>query len=181
MKKALVLIAHPHLKKSKANRLILEQIEDHPQITKHDLYEHYPHFHINFRKEQALLQEHDLIVFQHPLYWYSMPPLLKLWEDEVLLLGFAYGPGGEALKNKDFLLSITTGGGKEAYCTNGYNQRDCHEYLHPYRQVSHLCKMTWHDPYIFHSATRATDDEVKTHGRQLNEFIRSHIGLEKNK
>ena len=38
-----------------------------------------------------------LVVWLQPIHWYSMPPLLKLWLDEVLAFGWAYGPGGDAL------------------------------------------------------------------------------------
>jgi hypothetical protein len=62
-----------------------------------DLYEEYPDFYINVKREQQLLIEHDIIVFQHPFYWYSSPAILKQWEDLVLEFGFAYGPGGTKL------------------------------------------------------------------------------------
>ena len=52
----------------------------------------------------------SLIVLMHPIQWYSMPALLKLWLDEVLTYGWAYGPGGSALKGKDLWLVATTGG-----------------------------------------------------------------------
>ena len=57
----------------------------------HDLYEAYPDFLIDVEAEQALLLEHDVIVFQHPVYWYSSPAILKEWQDLVLEHGFAYG------------------------------------------------------------------------------------------
>jgi len=47
------------------------------------------------------LLEHDRIVLQFPMYWYSMPPLLKKWLDDVLTYNFAYGSKGDKLKGKD--------------------------------------------------------------------------------
>lgn len=60
-------------------------------VTVHDLYAHYPDFFIDIPREQALLREHEVIVFQHPLYTYSCPALLKEWLDRVLSRGFASG------------------------------------------------------------------------------------------
>ena len=48
--------------------------------------------------DAALLAQARLLVWLHPVHWYSMPPLLKLWLDEVFAFGWAYGPGGRALR-----------------------------------------------------------------------------------
>ena len=47
-------------------------------------------------EEQQRLADHDLIVLQFPLYWYTGPALLKEWLDLVWLQGFAYGESGGA-------------------------------------------------------------------------------------
>ena len=64
---------------------------------------------------------HDVIVFQHPLFWYSSPSIIKEWEDLVLEYGFAYGAAGTRLRGKLCLTAITTGGPPEAYDRLGYN------------------------------------------------------------
>ncbi|WP_205416490.1 NAD(P)H-dependent oxidoreductase, partial [Escherichia coli] len=51
-----------------------------------------------------------LVVLQHPMQWYSFPPLLKLWIDKVLEHGWAYGHDGNALVGKDCLWAVTSGG-----------------------------------------------------------------------
>lgn len=76
----------------------------------HDLYELYPEFNINIKYEQELLQEYDIIIWQHPMYWYSCPPILKQWIDMVLEYNWAYGSKGDALRNKLIFQVITTGG-----------------------------------------------------------------------
>ena len=70
---------------------------DSPLIVVRDLYSLYPDYLIDVEAEQALLASAKLIVWQHPIHWYSMPPLMKLWLDDVLSFGWAYGPGGTAL------------------------------------------------------------------------------------
>ena len=64
-------------------------------VTFHDLYELYPDFDVQVEQEQELLISHDMIILQHPFYWYSCPPLLKQWIDLVLEHGWAYGKEGE--------------------------------------------------------------------------------------
>uniref|UniRef100_A0A4X1SQL2 N-ribosyldihydronicotinamide:quinone dehydrogenase 2 n=1 Tax=Sus scrofa TaxID=9823 RepID=A0A4X1SQL2_PIG len=41
-------------------------------------------------EEQKKLQEADLVIFQFPLYWFSVPAILKGWMDRVLCQGFAF-------------------------------------------------------------------------------------------
>jgi glutathione-regulated potassium-efflux system ancillary protein KefF len=60
----------------------------------HSLYDLYPDFDIDVDAEQAALKHADLVVWMHPIYWYSVPAMLKHWFDVVLLRGWAYGEGG---------------------------------------------------------------------------------------
>ena len=123
MKRILVIFSHPALQSSRANRQLLQALDGLEGITLHDLYHHYPDMFIDVKREQALLSEHDIIVFQHPFYWYSCPAIMKEWMDLVLEYGYAYGPEAHALNGKQWLSAITTGGAPESYCSEGYNQR----------------------------------------------------------
>ena len=108
--RVLILFAHPALEKSRVNRRLIAAVQDLENVTINDLYEQYPDFYIHVKREQELLLSHDVIVFQHPFYWYSCPALVKQWEDLVLQYGFAYGKEGTKLKGKWVLTAITTGG-----------------------------------------------------------------------
>jgi putative NADPH-quinone reductase len=110
----LILFAHPAYQRSRGNRFLVEAVQQSDAFTFRDLYEHYPDFNIDVAEEQRLLLEHDVIVLQHPFYWYSCPALLKEWLDLVLEHGFAYGHDGEALRGKSMLSAITTGGSERA-------------------------------------------------------------------
>lgn len=92
MPKVLVLFAHPRLERSRSNRALLHRFPQDARITLHDLYERYPDFNIDIAEEQRLAAGHDLLVLHHPVYWYSVPPLLKQWIDLVLAFGWAMGP-----------------------------------------------------------------------------------------
>jgi glutathione-regulated potassium-efflux system ancillary protein KefF len=165
------LFAHPDRRRSQANRTIFEHVRTLENVTAVDLYESYPGFHIDVEREQKRLQAHDVIVIQHPIYWYSVPPLLKLWMDVVLQLGFAYGPGGTALTGKTLQLSLTTGGGADAYSDEGLHGYPLEAFLLPWVQTARLCKMEWLPPLVLHGAGRASALELQAHA----EHVRGHV------
>jgi NAD(P)H dehydrogenase (quinone) len=83
--------------------------------------------------EQEKLRWADMIIFQFPLWWYSMPAILKGWVDRVFSFHFAYGVGehsatrygerfGEGtLAGRRALLSVTAGGPESHYAARGIN------------------------------------------------------------
>lgn len=144
----LVIFAHPNRAQSRVNRKMREAIEGLVGVTFVDLYEEYPDFFIDVKREQERLLRHQLIIFQHPLYWYSSPPLLKEWLDLVLERGFAYGEGGNALQGKDFLQVISTGAPAEAYQADGYHGFTITELLRPFEATAALCGLRYHKPLL---------------------------------
>ena len=78
--KALIVLAHPNIETSRVNKRWREELAQHTDIAEiHELYREYPDWQIDVEREQRLLESHELIVLQFPLYWYSYPPLLKKW------------------------------------------------------------------------------------------------------
>lgn len=155
----LVLFAHPALEKSRVNRHLMRAADEIPGVTFHDLYEEYPDFQIDVAREQELLLSHDLIVMQHPFYWYSGPALLKEWMDLVLEHGFAYGHEGTALRGKAMMNAVTTGGPREAYDHQGYNRFTMRELLSPFDQTAHLCGMRYLAPFVVHRSLVIRDSD----------------------
>jgi glutathione-regulated potassium-efflux system ancillary protein KefG len=149
--RVLVLFAHPALQKSRVNVRLAAAARGVTGITFHDLYEEYPNFHVDVAREQALLLAHDVIVFQHPFYWYSCPALLKEWIDLVLEYGFAYGPAGDKLRGKTILSALTTGGAEHSYQREGHNRFTMRELLAPFEQTALLCGMTPLPPFVIHA------------------------------
>jgi glutathione-regulated potassium-efflux system ancillary protein KefG len=148
--KILVLFAHPALQKSLVNKSLFNEIQDIEGITCHDLYDTYPDSFINIKQEQRLLLQHDIIIFQFPLYWYSSPAILKEWQDLVLEHGFAYGEGGDKLAGKRFMLAISTGGSENSYSSAGYNDHEIDAFLLPFCKMSQICNMEYLAPFILH-------------------------------
>jgi glutathione-regulated potassium-efflux system ancillary protein KefG len=160
MARVLILFAHPALEKSRVHRRLIREAAGLPGITINDLYEEYPNFDVDIAREQALLLAHDLIVMQHPFFWYSTPPLLKQWEDLVLEHGWAYGSHGDALRGKCMLSLISTGGGAPAYQHEGYNRFTMRELLAPIEQTAVLCKMEYLPPYVIHGTHRMSEADI---------------------
>lgn len=146
----LVILAHPARRRSRANAALREAAQGLGDIRLHDLYDTYPDFLIDVDHEQALLREHDVIVFQHPVYWYSSPAILKEWQDLVLEHGFAYGATGTALAGKALLSAVTTGGGEASYAPDGLNGHAIADFLRPFESTARLCGMRWLPPFVVH-------------------------------
>ena len=169
--KVLLLFAHPALQKSRVNRVLIREARQIAGVTFRDLYEVYPELDIDVRREQQLLAEHDIVVFQHPLFWYSTPAILKEWQDLVLEHGWAYGSGGTALLGKRFLSVITTGGRETAYRTDGYNRFTMRQLLVPIEQTVRLCGMEYLPPFIVHGTHRMTTAEMEQHATDYRRML----------
>jgi glutathione-regulated potassium-efflux system ancillary protein KefG len=168
----LILFAHPALEKSRVNRRLLQAVTGLDAVTVHDLYEAYPDFQIQVKYEQDLLLAHDIIVFQHPFYWYSSPALLKEWQDLVLEHGFAYGHEGMALRGKKMLSAITAGGSEQSYCQEGYNRFSVRQLLAPFEQTAHLCGMEYLPPFIVHGTHKLEGtQDVDKHAEDYHRVI----------
>ena len=163
MPRILLLFAHPALEKSRMHRRMLHHARQVHEVTVNDLYEEYPDFDIDVKREQALLAAHELVVVQHPIYWYSSPALVKQWEDLVLEHGWAYGTGGTALHGKRWLAAVTTGGRAAAYQRGGYNRFTLREFLAPMEQTVVLCGMRWVAPYVVHGTHLLATEEIERH------------------
>ena len=181
MAPVLVLTAHPDLRLSRVNGLLLEGARELAAraggaLEVRDLYALYPDYLIDVAAEQAACERARLIVWQHPIHWYSMPPLMKLWVDEVLALGWAYGAGPDgrparALAGRDLWLVASTGGPESAYSPRGYNRYFFDAFLPPYEQTAALCGLRFLPPLLLHGALAASREAVEAHAHSYVERL----------
>jgi glutathione-regulated potassium-efflux system ancillary protein KefG len=174
-KKILILFAHPLFEKSQVNKILVENIPNSSNITFHDLYEEYPEFDVDIKKEQKLLLAHDIIIWHHPMYWYNCPPLLKQWIDLVLEFGWAYGKQGNNLKNKTVFQVITTGGSEKNYCATGKDRFSIPQLLAPFNQTAKVCKMNYLPPFVVHGTHKILNEEIIKKAELYN-FLLTFIG-----
>ncbi|XP_040840025.1 ribosyldihydronicotinamide dehydrogenase [quinone] [Ochotona curzoniae] len=116
-------------------------------------------------EEQKKVQEADLVIFQFPLYWFSVPAILKGWMDRVLCQGFAfdfpeiYDSG--LLKGKLALLSLTTGSTAEMYSKAGISG-DFRYFLWPLQHGTlHFCGFQVLNPQISFAPEFVSEAERK--------------------
>ncbi|MDF2911126.1 MAG: yrkL [Sporolactobacillus laevolacticus] len=167
--KILDIVAHPHLEQSVINKAWMNRLQQEEDITVHDLYGTYPNGIIDVKKEQHLLSEHDRIVFQFPMYWYSSPSMLKEWQDVVLTYGWAYGSEGTKLKGKDFILAISIGGPESNYQAGGSNQFSVSELIKPFQAMANLTGMRFLPIFKKHGVRLLSSEDLQ---ESAEEFVR---------
>lgn len=175
MKKILINFAHPAKRRSTINKALRASVEGLEGVTVNDLYANYPNFLIDVKREQKLCEDHDIIIFQFPFYWYSTPAIMKEWQDLVLEHGWAYGSKAKALKGKYFLLALTGGGAESTYQRDGSNHYYISELTSPMRGMTRLCKMTWLPPFVVLGIHQGLcQEEVTFHAENYRKTV---IGL----
>jgi glutathione-regulated potassium-efflux system ancillary protein KefG len=157
------------------NKALRNAVIDLPFVEFHDLYESYPDMLINVKHEQTLAKDADLLVFQHPFYWYSSPAIIKQWYDMVLERGWAYGEKGDSLKGKNMMLAITTGGPASSYSKDGYNKFTIEQFLVPQLQTANLCGMNFITPFIVHSSMSANSEEITKQSLRYRDLLTNLI------
>lgn len=158
-----LLYAHPYPDRSRANRALLSAIDGMPDVDLRRLYDLYPDFAIDAEAEQEALLRAHTVVLQHPLYWYSVPGLLKHWFDKVLTVGWAYGSGGTALHGKTCLWVATAGAPEQGFSREGIHARPFSDFVPPVEQTARFCGMRWVDPIIVLGAHRISDRALAEH------------------
>lgn len=105
----------------------------------------------------------DILIWQFPLWWFSVPAVLKGWVDRVFAMGRAYG-GGRIyetgfFRGKRALLSLTTGGPAEAYEPGGL-QGDLAGILRPiHRGMLQFTGFTVLAPQVVYGPARQSDEQ----------------------
>lgn len=171
MKKILVLFAHPRPDRSEVGIHLVEAAKALTDVTVVDLYAEYPTLEIDVDREQQRLLDHDIIIFQFPLYWYSAPSILKEWQDLVLEHGFAYGKEGKELVGKITMNVTTAGAIRHAYTSEGANEHELRELFLPFERTALLCGMRYLGPYAIFGSGRAVEE------RRVADHVTEYVAL----
>ncbi|MBF0419502.1 MAG: NAD(P)H-dependent oxidoreductase [Magnetococcales bacterium] len=178
--KIIINIFHPDMALSRGNKVLVDAVRSLQNIKIRDVYAEYSGWQIDVKKEQELLLGHDIIIFQHPFYWYSCPALMKEWLDKVFEQGFAFPPGvGDKLAGKYWLSVVTTGGSSDAYRSGGFNNWTMSELLRPFQQTAFLSGMKWLPPFVVHGVLppgieghrNISEDELTEKGKELRSLL----------
>jgi NAD(P)H dehydrogenase (quinone) len=133
-------------------------------------------FSDDIKKEMEKLLWADVVIFNFPLWWFSVPAILKGWVDRVFAMGFAYGGGKGVFENGVFkgkkgMLTITTGGPETAYGATGRNGDLDTILFHISHGMFHFTGMDVLPPFVAWSVARQTDEERT----QLIENYKKHL------
>jgi putative NADPH-quinone reductase len=138
-----------------------------PDFFKQQLEELYASREHGFAGHIAAEQEKvawcDLMIWQFPLWWFSVPAILKGWVDRVFAMGKSYN-NGQTYENgvytgKKALLSITTGGAKNDYLKDGANG-DMDNMLKPiHRGIFQFTGFSVLEPQVIYGPARQTAAE----------------------
>lgn len=159
--KTLVIVAHPNIEESSWNKSWMKELQKHDDITIHELYKTYPDENIDVSREQQLIEAHDRIIFQFPLFWYSTPSLLKKWFDSVLLYGWAFGPEGTKTVGKEIGVAISTYGTAESYQATGFNRFTLQEILRPIEALAHFISASYLPHFSLNDTSDVTEERLE--------------------
>lgn len=185
-----VFIFHPDLSQSRVNLRLAQAIEGFEDVEIRDMYSLYPDFKIDVDAEQNVLEETHRAILQFPVQWYSCPPLLKKWEDDVLTYGWAYGANGDALQGKELLLAVSTGAVATHYrrldsrrsvadlflrrrrerddASCGYTVTDI---LRPFQATSNLIGMTYLEPFVTPGALTMHTPDLEARAKAYARYV----------
>jgi putative NADPH-quinone reductase len=114
-------------------------------------------------REQQKVEWCDLMIWQFPLWWFSVPGILKGWVDRVFAMGRFYGQGklyGNGMfKGKKAMLSLTTGSDADAYLKNGF-QGDLYAILKPiHRGMLNFTGFSVLMPHVIYGPVRQSAEQ----------------------
>lgn len=167
----LILFAHPSLHTSRVNRAMIEAVSTLPNVRVNDLYDNYPDFFIDVQREQALLLQADLIVYQFPMFWYSAPALLSQWQEKVLEHGFGYGQEGNAVEGKEMMLVISTGAPPQAFSREGHANFTIDTLLCPFEQAANLSGLIYRQPLLLQGTANLSDEAIQAHANTYRQLL----------
>ena len=171
-----VVFAHPYPDRSRANRALASSLDGMEGVAVRSLYDLYPDFSIDAAAEREALESASVVVWQHPIQWYTVPAMLKLWFEKVLTPGWAWGRGGNALRGKRCLWVVTTGGDQLDYTPAGLHGHHFEAFMPVVRQTAEFCGMIWLEPIVVHEALRLDQAALEAWGSHYRSRLAALAG-----
>lgn len=176
--KTLIIVTHPDIEHSIINKRWIQELSKYPdKYTIHELYKEYPQGIIDVEREQKLVESHQHLVFQFPLYNFSSPPLLKKWFDDVLVHGWAYGrEKGDKLKGRKIALAVSAGIQEKDYQPTGKYNYTLEQILVPLKVLFQFyCRADYGDFYSFYGSEKIPGEEYFSTEEEIEKGARNYI------
>ena len=128
LRKVVILLAHPNMKESQANKALIDAVNDIEGVAVFNLYDQQgASFDVD--EWSKIISDASALIYQFPFHWMAAPSLLKKWQDEV----FTFLSKTPAVAGKPLTVVTTTGSEYEAYRSGGRNRFTVDELLRPYQ------------------------------------------------
>jgi putative NADPH-quinone reductase len=160
MTRTLVLLFHPDMSRSRANRALANAAASLPGTEIRDMHAIFPDGRITMMGDAEGEARHllaaDRIVLQFPIQWYSTPALLKAWQDAVLTrMYYVHAASeGDKLIGTPLMIAATAGNTPTAYSAVGMNGFTMIDILTPLKATAHRCGLPLADPFILYEADK---------------------------
>lgn len=170
--KKLIIVSHPQIENSTINKRWVEELEKYPDhFTIHNIYGTYPDGKIDIEKEQKLIEAHDTLILQYPLFWFNCPPLLKQWMDDVFTYGWAYGSKGNMMKDKKIALAISAGIDEEDFQKDGEWKVTIEQLILPFKTTALYTKSDFRGHFVLYDSHNAPNsDSLEKSARDYIQF-----------
>lgn len=160
--KTLVIVSHPYFSQSRAIHALQGTAEAAENVTVRNLetlYGDSPDA-IDVAAEQAAYANADRVVFLYPTHWFNLTPMLKAYLNAVWTYGWAFGPGGEALKDKQLQIVTTAGASEFTYSHEGLFNSTMEEVLTPMKASARYVGMRYRQPLAFYEVAACNKDKL---------------------
>jgi NAD(P)H dehydrogenase (quinone) len=121
-------------------------------------------------REQRRFLRADLVVWLYPIWWGSMPAIMKGWFDRVLAFGFAYAEGRRFesgfFPQKRGLLCLSTGGTQQRFSAEGVFGDIKIVLWPPQRLMIEYLGMEALEPFVAYASPRVNDEARKQYLKQ---------------
>lgn len=171
MKNTLVVFAHPYLEHSNSNVELINFYVRHQHFTLRDLYEEYPDFHIAAFRERKRLRNYERIIFQFPIIWFSIPPLLRLWIDEVFDREWLKEGVENPLEGKEVFIVVTTGGKERSFSKEGTYKYTIDELISGLIVSLNVFNAEIKNIKVVYEANKLSKKEIILHKREFAELL----------
>lgn len=146
--KTLVIVSHPYPEQSKVIMALQKAAEGLPDVSVRNLEALYGHDTESFdvAAEQQAHEGVDRVVYLFPIHWFNLTPMLKAYLNKVWSYGWAFGPGGTALKGKEMQVVVSAGASAHTYSAKGLVQSTIGDVLTPMKASALYVGMTYAEP-----------------------------------
>ena len=172
LKNTLVLFAHPYLEHSKSNLELINFYVRHQHYTFRDLYEEYPDFHIAAFRERKRLTGYQRLIIHFPLIFFGIPPLLKLWIDEVFDANWQKKDEENPMQGMEATILITTNGREEDFTKTGKYGYTVEELISGLIVVLKQNEISITDTLIIYNVDNLSKKEIITHKHHFQAILK---------